>query len=124
MKLLFFAGVGGFVGTCARYLVGRWCTEAYPGSFPVGTLVVNLVGCLLIGLLYGIIERYDALSREHTLLLVTGLCGGFTTFSTFALDTLTMIDRGAWATVAIYLAVSLIVGIVLVALGRYLITAL
>lgn len=118
IKSMILAGCGGFVGTCMRYLVGRWAPGWFPGNFPVGTLLVNLAGCLLIGFLSGLCERSNLLSANENLLLVTGFCGGFTTFSTFANDLWTMGNRGDWMTGMVYLCLSVILGVLLVWGGR------
>lgn len=118
---MLIAGIGGFVGTCGRYLIGRWCASMFNGSFPLGTFLVNIIGCFCIGLLFGMMERTNILSAHSSTLLITGFCGGFTTFSTFANDMVVLSSKGEWTTFILYLLLSIIVGIALVWLGRYLI---
>lgn len=118
---MLIAGCGGFIGTCGRYLVGRWCSAMFHGSFPFGTFIVNVVGCFIIGLLFGLLEKGNILSANENALLITGFCGGFTTFSTFANDMWTLGAKGDWLTSAIYLCLSIIIGISMVCGGRALI---
>lgn len=94
MNSLLLVMAGGAIGTAARYLTGRAMTAALGPDWPWGTLTVNLVGGLLMGLLAGTLARLGS-SESWRLLLGVGLLGGFTTFSAFALDAATMIERGA-----------------------------
>ncbi|MDE6352780.1 MAG: fluoride efflux transporter CrcB [Muribaculaceae bacterium] len=121
IKAMLLAGAGGFVGTCGRYLIGRWMAVAFHGVFPLGTFIVNVLGCFVIGLCFGLIEKANLLSANEILLLVTGFCGGFTTFSTFANDIFTLGNRGEWLASILYLVASLVCGLLLVWLGRVLI---
>lgn len=121
MKMMLIAGAGGFVGTCARFLVGKLGASLYVGSFPLGTFLVNVVGCLIIGVLYGLLEKTHVLTPATNVMLITGFCGGFTTFSTFANDAWVLGNRGDWSTLVFYLASSVIIGVALVWVGRILI---
>lgn len=119
MKYMLLAGVGGLVGTCARYAVSRWARWAFDTAFPVGTLTVNVVGCLLIGVLYGVAEEQRWTSNAPaTLLLITGFCGGFTTFSTFADDGFRLMQQQRMGTLLLYTVGSVVVGWLMVWLGR------
>ncbi len=120
-KEILIAGAGGFIGTAARFLIGRWTGGWWSGPFPLGTFLVNIIGCFLIGLFFGLIERLGLTSGHHNILLITGFCGGFTTFSAFANEMWVMIGRGQWGVLAFYLAASIIMGIGLVWLGRLLV---
>ena len=135
IKSMLIAGAGGFVGTCLRYLVGTytkgWMNKLPPHcevvlgvrlcDFPLGTFIVNVVGCLIIGLVFGLSEKTGILSSNHVLLLATGFCGGFTTFSAFANEALTLGTKGDWMTSLLYLAVSVVFGIICVWVGRALV---
>jgi len=118
IKSMLIAGCGGFIGTCGRFLIGKWCATIYHGAFPVGTFTVNLIGCFLIGLFFGLLEKTRVLSPGNSVLLITGFCGGFTTFSTFANDMWKLGENDNWVTCVIYLVASIICGILLVWTGR------
>ena len=111
IRNLLVVGLGGGFGSIARYLTQKWFNEIYPHPFPWGTLSVNLVGCFLIGVIYGISEKTSLLSPQMRLLLVTGLCAGFTTFSTFAFENLTLLRSGDNLYFIIYTLASVVLGI-------------
>ena len=118
MNAMLAVGLGGFIGSIARYKLGGVVLHHTLGSrFPFSTLAVNLGGCLLVGLLAGWVEHRDALSPGMRLLLITGFCGGFTTFSAFGLETLYLIRRDAVAIAALNVAVSVAGGIAGVWIG-------
>lgn len=121
IKMMLIAGAGGFVGTCGRFLIGKWSSGMYAGSFPMGTFLVNIIGCFIIGLFFGLLERAHVMTAGENVLLITGFCGGFTTFSSFADDMWVLGSKGDWVTFGIYLAASVIFGILLVWAGRALI---
>ena len=111
-------GAGSFIGGVGRYLVSL----AFKGigkGFPWATLSVNLLGCLLIGLLWGFLSRNATESTSWGLFLTVGLCGGFTTFSTFSKEALTMLQAGQIGGFATYIIISVLAGIALAALGYY-----
>lgn len=92
---IFLVGCGGFLGAVARYLLGGWVLHhTWSGNFPWSTFAVNVIGCLCMGLLSGMIERLDLLYPHLRFLLITGLLGGFTTFSAFGLETVYLLRRG------------------------------
>ena len=118
MNAMLAVGLGGFVGSVARYRLGGLVLHHSLGSrFPFSTLAVNLAGCLLVGLLAGWIEHRGALGPNVRLLLVTGFCGGFTTFSAFGLETLYLLRRDAVWVAALNVAVSVAGGIAGVWIG-------
>ena len=113
-------GAGSFIGGIARYLVSlamKGIDKGFP--FPWATLAVNLAGCLMIGLLWGILTRNATETTTWGLFLTVGLCGGFTTFSTFSKEALTMLQTGNTWGFASYIALSVITGIALAALGYH-----
>ena len=111
-------GAGSFIGGIARYLVSL-AMKGISKGFPWATLFVNLLGCLIIGLLWGFLSRNASESTSWGLFLTVGLCGGFTTFSTFSKEALTMLQTGQIWGFASYIALSILAGIALVALGYY-----
>ena len=104
-------GLGGFIGSVLRYLVSRLTAGVDFASLPLGTLTVNVLGCFVLGLLTGLFERTGNLSPELRLLLTTGLCGGFTTFSTFSNDGLILIKQEFYGMFALYTLLSITLGV-------------
>ncbi|MQF69528.1 fluoride efflux transporter CrcB [SAR202 cluster bacterium AD-804-J14_MRT_500m] len=95
MNILLLVGLGGFSGAVLRYVIGRWVLDfSVRSEFPYPTLFVNVIGCLLIGMLYGISEERNFLNDEVRGLLAVGFLGGFTTFSAFSIETLTLLRDG------------------------------
>lgn len=122
MRLLLVAA-GGAIGSVGRYLVALWSGQTTSEDrFPLGTLAVNLIGCLAIGLVAGLGERTNALTADTRLFLMTGVIGGFTTFSAFGLETALMIKRDDLVTALAYVAVSVVGGLAAIWCG-YLIAA-
>ena len=118
IKAMLIAGLGGFMGTCLRYLTGRLCHLWELGGFPLGTFVVNIVGSFIIGALLGLAERNNFITPTMNVLLVTGFCGGFTTFSSFADDIFLLMQQRNWTIFAIYTSLSIILGVFFVWIGR------
>ena len=118
IKAMLIAGQGGFMGTCLRYLTGRLCHLWELGGFPLGTFVVNIVGSFIIGALLGLAERNNFITPTMNVLLVTGFCGGFTTFSSFADDIFLLMQQRNWTIFAIYTSLSIILGVFFVWIGR------
>ncbi len=117
LRLLLLIGIGGFIGTVARYLSQQLVYRFYPATFPAGTLAVNVIGCLLIGIIYSFSEKGNLLTPEWRLFLTTGLCGGFTTFSTFSYESVQLINDGEYAYVAVYAIASVVLGILATLFG-------
>src|SRR4051812_35869751 len=96
MREVLLVGIGSFIGGVARYLVSGWALHTFTSwRLPIGTFVVNFVGCLLIGLIAGLSEHRHIISSEFRLFLITGMLGGFTTFSAFGYETIFLIRSGA-----------------------------
>ena len=119
LKAILVVGSGSFLGGAARYLVSLAMKNASKG-FPWATLTVNVLGCFLIGLLWGYFSRGASEGGSWALFLTVGVCGGFTTFSTFSKEALIMLQAGNVWGFAGYVAISVIAGITLVALGYFL----
>ncbi|ASS57262.1 fluoride efflux transporter CrcB [Rhizobium leguminosarum] len=97
---------GGAIGSVLRYYVGQWTLRLMGPAFPWGTLAVNVVGCFVIGVFAELIARKFNASTELRLLLITGFLGGFTTFSAFSLDAISLFERGEAVAGGIYIAAS------------------
>lgn len=109
--------LGGGMGACLRYLIGLIPLKE-PFTFPVKTLFINLLGCFVIGLIAAIAAKTTSLSPRTVLFIKTGLCGGFTTFSTFALETETLLKTGHIGLAVLYVALSVVVGVGLAFAGQ------
>ena len=120
IKNVLLVGAGSFIGGAARYLVSLALKKASKG-FPWATLLVNLAGCFLIGLLWGMFSKSATEGSNWALLLTVGLCGSFTTFSTFSKEALMMLQSGNIWGFAGYIGISVAAGIALVALGYFLV---
>ena len=120
IKTVLLVGAGSFIGGAARYLVSLALKNASKG-FPWATLLVNMAGCFLIGLLWGMFSKSATEGSNWALLLTVGLCGGFTTFSTFSKEALMMLQSGNIWGFAGYIGISVAAGIALVALGYFLV---
>ena len=118
LKTLLYIGVGSFIGGIARYLTARAVQNSIASAFPYGTMVVNILGCLLIGLIFGISERTNLINDEWRIFLTVGFCGGFTTFSTFANENMTLLRDGNFFHFALYAGLSVFLGLIAVFFGN------
>lgn len=111
-----FVGLGGFIGSVARYLIGLIAVETASG-FPVKTFAINLLGSFVLGIVSETALRDPAFSRNLVLFLQIGLCGGFTTFSTFSGEALKLLASGRHTTAIVYMFTSVVLGLVAVYAG-------
>jgi fluoride exporter len=111
MKILFLIGTGGFIGSIARYLTQQSISKVLPVIFPYGTLMVNVSGCFLIGIIYALTDRGSLISPEWRFFLATGFCGGFTTFSTFSYESYGLLREGEYMFLSLYVLLSLLLSI-------------
>ena len=119
MKSFLLVFLGGGLGSALRYLVASAMNQ-YSKVLPFGTFTVNIIGCLLIGMILGYAQRENTLTSNQTLLLATGFCGGFTTFSAFANENLELIKNGEILNLSVYTIGSILVGVLAVFIGFYL----
>ena len=119
MKSFLLVFLGGGLGSGLRYLVTITMNQ-YSKVLPFGTFTVNILGCLLIGLILGYAQKENTLTSNQTLLLATGFCGGFTTFSAFANENLELIKNGELFNFSVYTIGSVLIGILAVFIGFYL----
>jgi fluoride exporter len=118
MLELLVVGLGGFLGAIARFGVTRWMARSSAGGFPFGTMLVNVVGCLLIGAVFAVVETRPHIPANLRLFIMIGILGSFTTFSTFGHETLELLKTGATGSALAYLLGSVAVGLVAVIAGR------
>ncbi|WP_299118974.1 fluoride efflux transporter CrcB [uncultured Winogradskyella sp.] len=122
MKQLLLVFVGGGFGSVLRFIIGKWLNSSENG-IPYGTFAANIIGSLLIGIILGLAAKNETLSQSQTLLLATGFCGGFTTFSTFAYENHVFLKSGDFTSFALYTIASFVIGFLAVFLGLYLVKA-
>jgi CrcB protein len=116
IKNCLLVGIGGFIGSVGRYLISTTFSKFFPILFPIGTFSVNILGSFIIGLVYGLSEEYISF-QQYRLFLATGICGGFTTFSSFTAENLALIQKGEWWMFLSYTFMSVLLGILAVLLG-------
>lgn len=117
MKMLMMVGLGSFAGGALRFLLTRFVQINLPGTFPWGTAAVNLLGCLVLGVLYGLFNRGLPLHPETRLFLTAGMCGGFTTFSTLMNESFLLLKEGNFPAFFLYTLLSFTGGLVALGLG-------
>ena len=117
IKNLFLVLLGGGLGSISRYLLSFYITKNNVSNFPWATFIANSVGCLLIGLFFGYIQKNNLQNETLKLLLITGFCGGFTTFSTFSLENIQFIQNQNYNLAITYTLASLFVGFLAVIIG-------
>lgn len=118
MSELLLVGMGSFIGGISRYYLGGIILHASGASrFPFGTLIINIVGCLLMGIVAGVAESQHVISPNARLFLMTGILGGFTTFSAFGYETIFLLRTGEPVAAGIYVILSVTIGLVATWLG-------
>jgi fluoride exporter len=117
MQSLLFVFLGGGLGSVVRYTLGRWVNTLHTQNFPYGTLAANVFACLTLGLLIGLADHRQLLSPNARLFWAVGFCGGFSTFSTFSHETLSLLQGGFSTSSIIYVIASLLLCVVAIYLG-------
>jgi CrcB protein len=120
LERLGLVGLGAGVGGICRYLIGLWAAERFGAAFPTGTLLINVSGSFLLAFLVVVTTDRLGLGPEARLLLGTGFCGGYTTFSTFTYETLALAEGGALLPAALNVLTSLVLGLLAALLGIWL----
>ncbi len=119
LKIILIIGSGSFIGGVSRYLTSRYIQNTLVSAFPYGTFLVNIIGCLLIGIIFGISEKGNLMNNEWKMFLTVGFCGGFTTFSTFSNENLALLKSGNIFYFAIYTGLSVFLGIMATYFGSF-----
>jgi fluoride exporter len=113
-----YVAIGGALGSVLRYKTSGFLVRSYPNlKFPIGTFAVNIIGCLVIGVIAGLIIKKDLLSNEARLFIITGVIGGFTTFSAFGLDTFYLLRTGENLVAISYVLGSVLLGFLALYIG-------
>lgn len=110
LKTITLVGIGGAIGSVLRYLASTGIQNKFLSAFPYGTMIVNISGCFLIGIIYALAARGNV-SPEWRLLLATGICGGYTTFSTFSYESMSLLRDGEIFYATAYISASVVLGI-------------
>jgi len=116
-KTLFYVAIGSIIGGVSRFLLQQFIQRRVDSVFPYGTLVVNLVGCFVIGIIMGLADKGNLMSPQARIFWATGICGGFTTFSSFIGENYNMLRGGELLSTFIYLSVSVVVGLMAAGFG-------
>lgn len=119
MKQILLVFLGGGIGSCLRFLISKYSNH-YFNSVVLGTFLVNLIGCLIIGIVLGISIKNTFLTQNQALILTTGFCGGFTTFSAFSAENFAMFKAGELFQLSAYTLASVLLGMVAVGIGFWL----
>jgi len=118
-KTFLFIGIGGAIGSILRYLTSVIVTKFWANQFPLATLITNVLGCFIIGLFIGLLEKNNLANSSLKWFLITGLCGGYTTFSAFGFENYSLFQSNNSSLAFIYIAMSVLVGIFAVWLGLF-----
>lgn len=117
LKLILYIGAGGFLGSISRFLVSRYFQQLFLSAFPFGTFIVNIAGCLLIGILFGFSDKGGFMSAEWRMFLAVGFLGGFTTFSTFSMENVSLLRDGDMYHFFLYTGLTVVLGLAATFLG-------
>jgi CrcB protein len=121
IRPILLVAIGGALGSVLRYLTSEFFKKYTTSAFPTGTFIANIVGCLLIGLLIGLLDKTGSENPQLKWFLITGFCGGYTTFSTFSYENLSLFQHGNYGLGLLYMGSSILLGLLAVGLGLYLV---
>ena len=117
LRAILLIGLGGGIGSILRYLTAAGINKYFSGAFPLAIFIVNIIGCLIVGFCLGIFEKNQVVNPDLKLLFVTGFCGGYTTFSTFAYENVNLVQNNNSLMAFVYIAASIVIGMFAVWLG-------
>ncbi len=121
LKVFLLIGIGGFLGSTARFATQKFISAQFQSTFPYATFFINIFGCFLIGILAALMEKTKILPTEVHRFLSVGFCGGFTTFSTFALESVNLMKNGKFLETSAYVTLSVFLGFLATFLGIFLV---
>lgn len=119
LKTILYIAIGGAVGSVLRFLTSFFVNKYWSNHFPLATLITNIIGCFLIGLIVGLLEKNNLANSNLKWFLITGFCGGFTTFSAFSYENITLFQSNNSLLAFGYIALSVIIGLFAVWLGLF-----
>ncbi|WP_372751112.1 fluoride efflux transporter CrcB [Labilibaculum sp.] len=117
LRTILLVGIGGFLGSVSRLILGQGLHRIFDTLFPIGTMMVNILGCFLIGLIYSLAERNNLMGSDMRMFMAVGFCGGFTTFSSFAFDQINLLKDSGFLYLSFYVGGSVFLGFLAVYLG-------
>jgi fluoride exporter len=117
MTAVLIVALGGAIGSIGRYLLQVYFARLTTLTFPLGTLLVNLSGCFFIGILLALSTKYSWMTMEWRLFLMTGICGGYTTFSSFSVESFNLLRQGNYTHFFLYVLGSVVIGLLATAAG-------
>lgn len=120
MKTILYIALGGGLGSVLRYLTAVVVNKYVSSSFPYATFVTNVLGCFLIGLFFGYLEKHNAISEDLKFFLIAGFCGGYTTFSTFSHENMQLLESNQMLTAFLYIGLSVLLGLMATWVGLFL----